>query len=143
LGLLFGTQYVSQLSEGVRRAVYGSTAIKLIGPIEYGDRVSLAREMNTTPEFIGAMRSYDNSLTEWAAHVRTNNMTPSAIKLTVPFGILERMPKSKRSPDHVAPEPAPKPRSQAEAAVPPQQAPESGSPAAELIEPLVKPGKTW
>lgn len=147
LGLFFGTQYVAQLSEGVRRAVYGNTAIKLIGPIEYSDRVSLAREMGTTPEFIGAMRSYDESHTEWAAHVRTSNMTPSAIKLTVPFGILERMPKSEYLPKTVLSEPA----SGAPGIRAPRRAAERDAPSAALPhppatppdEPLVKPGKKW
>lgn len=143
LGLLFGTQYVSQLSEGVRRAVYGNTAIKLIGPIEYSDRVSLAREMNTTPEFIGAMRSYDNSHTEWAAHVRTSNMTPSAIKLCVPFGILERMPKADHLPDRVLPQSAQGPHTQAEQILAHQQTAHRSDAVAQSDEPFVKPGKRW
>ena len=96
LGLVLATQYVNQFPEGVRRAVYGNTAVKFIGPIEYGDRVSLAREMNTTPEFIGSMRAYDRSHTEWALHVRTSNLTPSALKMTVPYGTLEKMPKAQK-----------------------------------------------
>ena len=92
LGLFLATQYAQQLPEGVRRAIYGNTSIKFIGPIEYADRVSLAREMNTTPEFIGAMRAYDRSHTEWAVHVRSSNFTPSAVKVTVPYGTLENEP---------------------------------------------------
>ncbi len=93
LGLLFATQYVDQLPEGVRKAMYGNTSIKLIGPVTYSDRVNLAREMNTTPEFIGAMRSYDRSHAEFATHVRTDNLTPKAIKLDIPMGMLEREPQ--------------------------------------------------
>jgi hypothetical protein len=141
LGLLFGTQYVSQLPEGVRRAVYGNTAIKLIGPIEYSDRVSLAREMNTTPKFIGAMRSYDNSHTEWAAHVRTSNMTPSAIKLTVPFGILERMPRSHHPSAPASPDIAVPPRS--EQPYKHAKLVEPQITAATPDQPLIKPGKAW
>ena len=55
------------------------------------DRVSLSREMGTTPEFIGAMRSYAHDRTEFAAHVR--NLTPHAIKLTIPMGVLENEPR--------------------------------------------------
>ncbi len=48
--------------------------------------------MNTTPEFIAAMRAYEGSHTEFAAHVRSNNFTPSAVKLSVPFLSVEREP---------------------------------------------------
>jgi hypothetical protein len=48
--------------------------------------------MDTTPEFIGAMRSYDRSHTEFAVHVRTDNLTPAAVKLDIPMGTLEREP---------------------------------------------------
>lgn len=92
LGLIFATQYVDQLPEGVRKAMYGNTSIKFIGPVAYSDRVSLAREMNTTPEFIADMHSFDRSHTEFAVHVRTNNLTPRAIKITIPMGTLEREP---------------------------------------------------
>ena len=92
LGMFFATQYVSQLPEGVRRAMYGNTAIKYVGPVEYGDRLSLAREMNTTPEMIAGMRSFDRSHTEFALHVRADNLTPHAIKISVPMGTLERQP---------------------------------------------------
>jgi hypothetical protein len=93
LGFLFATQYVSQLPEGVRKAMYGNTSIKMIGPVEYADRVSLAREMNTTPEFIGSMRSYDRSHSEFAVHVRSDNLTPHAVKIAVPMGTLESQPQ--------------------------------------------------
>ena len=91
LGLIFATQQPHQLPEGVRKEMYTNTSIKLIGPIDYSDRVSLSREMGTTPEFIGAMRSYAHDRTEFAAHVR--NLTPHAIKLTIPMGVLENEPR--------------------------------------------------
>ena len=91
LGLIFATQQPHQLPEGVRKEMYTNTAIKLIGPIDYSDRVSLSREMGTTPEFIGAMRSYAHDRTEFAAHVR--NLTPHALKLTIPMGVLENEPR--------------------------------------------------
>jgi hypothetical protein len=100
LGRVLATQFAHQLPEGVRRAIYGNTAIKLIGPVEYADRVSLAREMKTTPEMIGDTRAYDNSHTEFAAHVRTDNLTPHAVKLTIPFGTLEQLPTMDESTWH-------------------------------------------
>jgi hypothetical protein len=155
VGLLLATQYVHQLEEGVRRAVYGNTAIKLIGPIEYSDRVSLAREMHTTPEFIGSMRAYDRSHTEWAAYVRTSNMTPQALRLRVPYGVLERMPTVVPAPRPAASLPAPvatpRPPANHQAAAPRSAGPTA--PAAPLAphdesapdanQPFLKPGKDW
>jgi hypothetical protein len=137
LGLLFATQYVHQLQEGVRRAMYGNTAIKMIGPIEYGDRLSLSREMNTTPEFIASMRAYDRSHAEWAVHVRTSNLTPKAVKVVVPYGTLENAPRRAAG---VEPSSISAPTTTA--GQPDLRAdPQSAEPAQDA--PLIKPGKEW
>jgi hypothetical protein len=46
--------------------------------------------MRTSPECIQEMRSVDRSHSEFACYVR--NLTPRAIKLSIPFGLLEREP---------------------------------------------------
>lgn len=91
LGLLFATQFVEQLPEGVRKAMYNNTAIKMAGPITYAEAVTFAREARTTPEFIRSMTNTDREYTEFAAYVR--NVTPQAIKLTIPYGTLENEPR--------------------------------------------------
>ncbi len=90
LGLLFATQFVEQLPEGVRKAMYNNTAIKMAGPITYAEAVTFAREARTTPEFIRAMTNTDRQFTEFAAFIR--NVTPQAIKLSIPYGTLENEP---------------------------------------------------
>jgi hypothetical protein len=148
VGLFLATQFVHQLDEGVRRAVYGNTAIKFIGPIEYSDRVSLAREMNTTPEFIGSMRGYDRSHTEWAAHVRTSNLTPHALRLRVPYGVLERMPTVENAPldDPPPTPPSPPVTTQQPGATSARATPAPPTNEAATRGPdqsLLKPGKDW
>ena len=54
------------------------------------DASALSREMYTTPEFIRSMNKGDVH-TEFACHVR--NLTPHAIKLSIPFLALENAPK--------------------------------------------------
>jgi hypothetical protein len=91
LGLLFATQFVEQLPEGVRKAMYNNTAIKMAGPITHNEAVTFAREARTTPEFLRSMISVDRRYTEIATYVR--NYTPQAVKLTIPYGILEGRPR--------------------------------------------------
>ena len=93
LGMLMATQAPHQLPEGVQRELASNTSIKMVGPVAYSVASQLARDMHTTPEFIQSMRSYDRSHTEFACHVRTDNLTPSAVKLTIPMGILEKEPR--------------------------------------------------
>lgn len=50
--------------------------------------------MATTHEFISSMRKRQRS-TEFAAFVK--NVTPNAIRLTVPFGTMEAMPRMSRA----------------------------------------------
>ena len=99
LGMLLATQAPHQLPEGVQRELATNTTIKMVGPVAYSVASQLARDMHTTPEFIQSMRSYDRSHTEFACHVR--NLTPSAVKLTIPMGTLEKEPRMS-DPQHAA-----------------------------------------
>lgn len=91
LGMLLATQFPHQLEEGVRREINTNTSIRMMGPVEYAVASQYARDMFTTPEQIMRMRSYDRSHTEWMTYVA--NMTEKAVKLDVPFGAIEAMPK--------------------------------------------------
>ena len=91
LGLLFATQYLDQMPPSVKAAMNANTAIKLAGPVSYNDAMMLASEMYTTGEFIRAMRAVDRRHTEFAGHVR--GVTPNAVRLTFPYGTLERRPR--------------------------------------------------
>lgn len=94
LGLLLATQFPHQLQEGVKREINTNTSIKMMGPVEYAVAAQYARDMHTSPEFIMSMRAYERSHTEWACFVQ--NLTDAAIKLSVPFGALEEMPRMDR-----------------------------------------------
>ena len=99
LGMMLATQFPHQLPEGVRREINTNTSIRLMGPVEHAVASQYSRDMFTTPEFIMGMKSYAKSHAEWAAYV--SNMTDKAVKLNVPFGVLEQMPKRENLPDEV------------------------------------------
>ena len=90
LAFLAATQFIHQIPEDVKAAIYGATAIKISGAVAHNDAAQLAREMFTTTEFIRSMKSYEASHAEWACHV--SNLTPHAVKLSVPFGAVNKLP---------------------------------------------------
>jgi len=96
LSFVQATQYLAQLPDGVKRAVLGNTAIKMAANLSYGDATILARDMRCEASFIQDMRKYDRKATEWACYVQ--NYTEKAIKLTVPMGVMEKMPHRPQMP---------------------------------------------
>lgn len=91
LGFLAATQLVEQMDQRVKAAVYGATAIKIAGPVSYADAQALGREMYCSGEFIRSMKAVERWHADFAVHVR--GMTDHAIKLSVPFGMLENAPR--------------------------------------------------
>lgn len=89
VGVSIAHQNLDQLTTEIRATLHASTAIKLVGGANYKDAASFAREMNTTPEFIQGMRKRAQG-TEFACFVRHH--TPRAVPVTVPFGVMERVP---------------------------------------------------
>jgi hypothetical protein len=96
LGLVAATQVLQQIPDDVKAAVYGATAIKITGPVAHTDAVLLSREMYTTTDFIRSMRARERKDADWAVYVQ--NVTPRAIRVTVPYGQLEAMPKLEKPP---------------------------------------------
>ena len=90
LGVLFANQHLEQLSPALRASVAANTSIKFAGGVSDRDARALAPDMRTTPEFISNVRKHPNS-TEFACYVR--NFTPSALRLSIPFGTLEDAPR--------------------------------------------------
>jgi TraM recognition site of TraD and TraG len=86
LGMMFATQHLDQLPDEVRRSMAGNTVIKIAGPISNQDARYLAPEMRTTPEFLRSMQK-TSSYAEFAVHIR--NQTPRAVRVQVPFGVVE------------------------------------------------------
>lgn len=92
LGLLLCSQFPDQLDDGVRKEVINNTSIKLAGPASFSVTSQLYRDMRCPdPSFILNMKKKDYHYTEWACYV--DNLTPQAIKLTVPFGLIEKLPR--------------------------------------------------
>lgn len=90
LGFLAATQVIQQIPQDVKAAIYGATAIKIAGPVSHTDAMLLAREMHTTAEEIRALKSYERSRAEWMFHIA--NVTDHAMKVSVPFGALDKLP---------------------------------------------------
>src|SRR4051812_36150722 len=67
-----------------------STSIKMVGGLSAKDAAALSKEMRCEPEFLQGMRKRRDH-TEFACFVR--NHTTHPIRLTVPFGEMERRPK--------------------------------------------------
>jgi len=61
-----------------------------MGNIEYSIAAQYARDMFCDPGFIIGMKKYDRQYAEWAVHVSGMN---HALRVRVPFGVLESMPK--------------------------------------------------
>lgn len=94
LGVVFAHQYLDQLPRALRASIMTNTSIKLAGGVSFADAHALAPNMGTTHEFISSMRKRGNA-TEFATYIR--NVTPNAIRLNVPFGTMEAMPRMARS----------------------------------------------
>jgi len=90
LGVVIAHQHLDQLSSGLRSSVAANTSIKLAGGVSDKDARGLAPDMRTSADFITSMKKQDRS-TEFACYVR--NYTNNAVRLEIPFGLLERSPK--------------------------------------------------
>ena len=105
LGFLAATQVIQQISQDVKAAIYGATAIKIAGPVSHTDAMILAREMHTSAEEIRSLKSHARSHAEWMFYV--SNVTDHAVKVSVPFGALDTLPEV---PDNVIITPPPPPK---------------------------------
>jgi hypothetical protein len=90
IGLCAATQFLDQIPDRTKAAIYGNTAIKMSGPVSHKDANSLAHEMYCTGDFIRSCRSYHRSHTEFALHTKSLR---TAVKVTIPFGVLENAPQ--------------------------------------------------
>lgn len=88
-GFMAATQVIQQIPQDVKAAIYGATAIKIAGPVSYTDAMLLAREMHTSAEEIRVLKSHQRSHAEWMFYV--SNITDQAVKVSVPFGALDRL----------------------------------------------------
>lgn len=90
LGVIAAFQNWDQAPPPLRSAMLGSTNVKLVGGGNYEDATTLAKSLNTTPEFIANQPFKNRKYTHWACHIR--NSTPQAISLRAPFGTVDKIP---------------------------------------------------
>ena len=98
VGLILAHQNLDQFERGLLSAVMSSTSIKLAGGVSARDANAFAKEMRCDPDFIQGMRKRRDH-TEFACWVK--NETPRPLRLTVPFGELERRGNGKREHDEL------------------------------------------
>lgn len=92
VGVTLAHQHLNQLDTELRATLKASTSIKLVGGVNHADALALAQEMNCSAEFIQGMRKNEKKgYTEFACYVRHH--TPQPVRLAVPFGGMERLPK--------------------------------------------------
>ncbi len=89
VGMVVAHQNLDQLSQKLRATIAASTSIKLAGGVSAKDADAYAKETNSEPEFVRSMRKRSGS-TEFACWIK--NVTPQAIRLSVPLGYVESLP---------------------------------------------------
>jgi hypothetical protein len=87
VGLVMAHQNMQQLSDGLRATIMGSTSIKFAGGLNQQDVRLFSQEMRVQPEFIESLQKEETEGAEWACWIRSR----SAVKLWMPFGVLESM----------------------------------------------------
>jgi len=94
LATVMAFQHLQQASDKMKNAIASSTRVKYAGGLSYDDRARLAKDMETTPDFIASMKKDTNAPPQWsqfACYVRPD--FPTACIQTIPFYQLERMPQ--------------------------------------------------
>jgi hypothetical protein len=89
VGCVFAHQFLDQCTSSLRSSLAANTTIKFAGGVSMSDARALAPDLRTTPDFILSQPEL-----HFAAHIR--NVTPQAVSIPVPVGVLERRPKLSR-----------------------------------------------
>lgn len=89
-GALFAHQNIDQFSPAIRATIATNTAIKFAGGISSRDARALHDDMRTDERFLLSTRKTSKGA-EFAVYVR--DKTEHAVKITVPFGTLEKLPR--------------------------------------------------
>lgn len=83
IGAVLAHQYLGQLETPVLRALAANTGIKMAALLESGDRSAMARDMNSTPDFI-------RDLPDWSFACFMRGETRAAISIRFPPNALKR-----------------------------------------------------
>lgn len=90
ISMTLAHQYLDQLDGKLRSSFAANTSTKIVGGVSDKDARAFASDMRTSPETITAMRKFDDHA-EFAISVK--NVTGGTMRLRVPFGTMERMPR--------------------------------------------------
>jgi hypothetical protein len=85
-GCVFAHQFLDQATSSLRASLAANTTIKFAAGISNTDARAVASDMRTTADFI-----LSQPRLTFATHIR--NVTPNAVSIPVPVGLLEREPR--------------------------------------------------
>jgi hypothetical protein len=94
IGMTLAHQNLDQLSVSLRSSIFASTSIKFAGGVSAKDARVLGDEMRCDDDLLLHTKKRQTH-TEFACYVR--NLTPQAVKVTVPLGTVEETPKLSRA----------------------------------------------
>jgi hypothetical protein len=83
VGVVLAHQYLAQIDPPVRGALSANTGIKMAARLDAADRAAMARDMNTTPDFIR-----DQEVGSFAVFIR--DPTPTVLAMRFPVNPLAR-----------------------------------------------------
>ncbi len=85
-GVVLAHQFMDQLNPMTRQTLLANASVKIVGGMSHKDNQSLAREMGTDTDFLSSLLKHQSS-TEFGLWIK--HVIPQALRLTVPFGVLE------------------------------------------------------
>ena len=90
LGVTLAHQFLDQLTPSLRASIMTNPAVRFAGGVSHKDANALDADMRTTNAFLMSTRKHQVS-TDFVCFVR--NVTPAAIKLSIPIGKVESLPR--------------------------------------------------
>jgi hypothetical protein len=85
-GVVIAHQFLDQLNPSARQTLLANASVKIVGGLSNKDNRSFASEMGTDVSFLESLRKRESG-TEFGLWVK--NQLPNALRLSVPFGLLE------------------------------------------------------
>lgn len=89
IGMVLAHQNLDQLGVSLRSSIFASTSIKFAGGVSAKDARLLSDEMRCDDDLLLSTRKRQKQ-TEFACYIR--NLTPQAVKITMPLGYVESVP---------------------------------------------------
>jgi hypothetical protein len=86
VGCVFAHQFLDQCTQSLRASLAANTSIKMAGGVSMSDARAMAPDLRTTADFILSQPKL-----HFACHIR--NVTPQAVSVPIPVGVLENQPR--------------------------------------------------